>query len=174
MHQCWDRWAYRVYYHIDGNCEQSNAYNRFLWYYILLRVTGRQNIAEADTEITILEKVPNWQWQSTPKFHGWRVLRMPYRQVVSHAFSKSKKTATRCWRRRNEHCIWCYRLPTGNNISGHSVCLWQAHVERQNSWNYVRTDSEQCITCSNRTRLQEFNIAIDFVVLCVKGFMCSS
>jgi hypothetical protein len=52
--------------------------------------------------------------------------------------------------------------------------LWQVLIERQNSWNYGRTDFKQCISCNNGIRLQEFNIAIGFVVLCVKGFMCSS
>jgi hypothetical protein len=35
-------------------------------------------------------------------------------------------------------------------------------IERQNSGNYG-------ISCSNRTLLQEYNIAIGSVVLCVKG-----
>jgi hypothetical protein len=51
-----------------------------------------------------------------------------------------------------------------------SVCLWQVLIERQNSWNYGRTDFKQCISCNDGIRLQEFNIAICFV----KGFMCSS
>jgi hypothetical protein len=50
-----------------------------------------------------------------------------------------------------------------------SVCLWQVLIEQQNSWNYGRTDFKQCISCNNGIRLQEFNIAIGFVVLCVKG-----
>jgi hypothetical protein len=54
------------------------------------------------------------------------------------------------------------------------VCLWQALVERQNSWNYGRVDFKQCISCNNGIRMQEFNTAIGFIVLCVKGFMCST
>jgi hypothetical protein len=34
--------------------------------------------------------------------HRWRVVGMPYRQVVSYAFSCSKKTAMRCWHSRNQ------------------------------------------------------------------------
>jgi hypothetical protein len=30
------------------------------------------------------------------------------------------------------------------------------------------------VSCYNRIQLQEFNIAIGFIDLCVKGFMCSS
>jgi hypothetical protein len=40
--------------------------------------------------------------------------------------------------------------------------------------NYGRTDFKQCISCNNGIQLQEFNTAIGFEVLCVKGFMCSS
>jgi hypothetical protein len=49
-----------------------------------------------------------------------------------------------------------------------SVNLGQVLIERQNSCYYCRTDLKQCISCN------EFNIAICFVVLCMKGFMCSS
>jgi hypothetical protein len=52
-----------------------------------------------------------------------------------------------------------------------SVCLWQVLIERQNSWNYDGTNFKQRISCNNRIQLQEFNIAIGFVVLCVKVFM---
>jgi hypothetical protein len=55
-----------------------------------------------------------------------------------------------------------------------SVCLWQVLTEWQNSWNYGCTNLKQCISCNNETQLQEFNIAIGFVVLCMKRFMCSS
>jgi hypothetical protein len=54
-----------------------------------------------------------------------------------------------------------------------SVSLWQVLIERQNTWNYGRTDFKQCISCNNGIWLQEFNIAIGFVVLCVNGFMSS-
>jgi hypothetical protein len=54
-----------------------------------------------------------------------------------------------------------------------SVCLWQVLlIERQNSWNYGRTDIKQWISCNNGIRLQEFNIAIGFVVVSVK-VLCS-
>jgi hypothetical protein len=55
-----------------------------------------------------------------------------------------------------------------------SVCLWQVLIERQNSWNYGRTDFKQCISRSYGIRLQKFNIAIGVVILCVKAFTCSS
>jgi hypothetical protein len=54
-----------------------------------------------------------------------------------------------------------------------SVYLWQVLIERQNSWNYGRTDFKQCISCNNGIRLQEYNVAISLVVLSVNGFMCS-
>jgi hypothetical protein len=66
-----------------------------------------------------------------------------------------------------------HRLVTKFRDTG-SVCLWQVLIERQNSWNYGRTDFKQWISCSNGIRLQEFNIAISFVVVSVKGFMCCS
>jgi hypothetical protein len=43
-------------------------------------------------------------------------------------------------------------------------------IERQNSWNYGRADFKQCIICNSGIRLQKFNIAIGFVILCVKRF----
>jgi hypothetical protein len=55
-----------------------------------------------------------------------------------------------------------------------SVCLWQVLIERQDGWNYGCTDLKQRISCNSGIRLQEFNIAFGFFVLCVKGFMCSS
>jgi hypothetical protein len=55
-----------------------------------------------------------------------------------------------------------------------SVCLWQLIIERQNSWDYVRIDFKQCISCNNGIRPQEFNIAVGFVVLCLKAIMFCS
>jgi hypothetical protein len=55
-----------------------------------------------------------------------------------------------------------------------SLCLWQVLIKWQNSWNYGRTYLKQCITCNIGIWLQEFNIAIGFVILHVKGFVCSS
>jgi hypothetical protein len=52
-----------------------------------------------------------------------------------------------------------HRLVTEFRNTG-SVCLWQVLIERQNSWNYDRTDFKQCISCNNGIRLQEFRIAI--------------
>jgi hypothetical protein len=66
-----------------------------------------------------------------------------------------------------------HRLVTTFQDTG-SICLWQVLIERQNSLNYGHTDFKRCISCNNRIRPQEFNIAIGFIVLCVKGFMCSS
>jgi hypothetical protein len=66
-----------------------------------------------------------------------------------------------------------HRLGTKFRGTG-SVCLWQVRIDRQNSWNYDRTNFKQCISCNKGIWLQEFNIAIGFVVLCVKMFMCSS
>jgi hypothetical protein len=63
------------------------------------------------------------------------------------------------------------RLVTKFRETG-SVCLWQVLIQRQNGRNYGRTNFKQCISCNNGIRLQEFNIVIGFVVLCVKGFMC--
>jgi hypothetical protein len=45
-----------------------------------------------------------------------------------------------------------------------SVCLWHVLIERQNSWNYGRTDFKYCFCFNNGVRLQEFNIAIGLVV----------
>jgi hypothetical protein len=53
-----------------------------------------------------------------------------------------------------------------------SVCLWQVLIERPSSCYCGRTDFKQCVSCNNRILLQEFSIAIRFIVLCVKGFMC--
>jgi hypothetical protein len=64
-----------------------------------------------------------------------------------------------------------HRLVTKFRDTG-SVCLWQVLIERHNSWNYGRTDFKQYISCNNGLWLQEFNIAIGFVVLWVKGFSC--
>jgi hypothetical protein len=47
-----------------------------------------------------------------------------------------------------------------------SVCLGQVLIERQNTSNYGRTGFKQCISCNNGVRLQEFDVAIGFV-LCV-------
>lgn len=44
-------------------------------------------------------------------------------------------------------------------------------IKRQNSLNWGRTCFKQCTSCNNGVQLQEFNIAVGFVV---KGFMCSS
>jgi hypothetical protein len=65
-----------------------------------------------------------------------------------------------------------HRLVTQLRDRG-SVRVWQVLIERQNSWNYGRTDFKQRIRCNNGIRLQELNIAISFVVLYLKGFMCS-
>jgi hypothetical protein len=66
-----------------------------------------------------------------------------------------------------------HRLVTIFRDTG-SVCLWQVLIERQNSWNHGSADLKQKISCNNGTRLQEFSIAISFVVLCVNRFVCSS
>jgi hypothetical protein len=66
-----------------------------------------------------------------------------------------------------------HRLVTKFRDTG-SVCLRQVVIERQSSWSCGRTDFKQCINCNNAIRLQEFNISVDFVVLYVKGCMCSS
>jgi hypothetical protein len=42
-------------------------------------------------------------------------------------------------------------------------------IERQDSWNYGRTDFKQCISCNNGIRLQEFNIAVGFIVCAWRG-----
>jgi hypothetical protein len=47
-------------------------------------------------------------------------------------------------------------------------------IKQQNSWNIGRTNFKQCASCNSSMWLQEFSIAIGFIVLCVKGFMCSS
>jgi hypothetical protein len=52
-----------------------------------------------------MEKVRN-EWGADPlKFHWWRVLKMPYHQVVSYAYSRSKKMDTRCWCRRSKFYV---------------------------------------------------------------------
>lgn len=38
-----------------------------------------------------------------------------------------------------------------------SVCRWQMLIERQNRWNYGRTDFKQCISCNNGMWLQKFS-----------------
>jgi hypothetical protein len=69
--------------------------------------------------------------------------------------------------------ITIHRLVTTFRETG-SVDLWQVLIRWQNSWNYDRTDFQQCINYNNGLRLQEFNIATGLVVLCVKVFMYSS
>jgi hypothetical protein len=97
--------------------------------------------------------------------------------AAAHA-SCAKAVQVRTW------CIYERNACSFSSITSHrlvtlfwntwSVCLWQVLIERQNSWNYGRTDFKQCISCNNGIRLQGLNTAIDFVVSCVKGFMCSS
>jgi hypothetical protein len=41
-----------------------------------------------------------------------------------------------------------HRLVTKFRDTG-SACLWQVLIERQNSWNYGRTDFKQWISCNN-------------------------
>jgi hypothetical protein len=63
-----------------------------------------------------------------------------------------------------------HRLVTKFRDTG-SVFLWQVLIERQNSWNYVRTDFKQCISCNNGIRLQEF--ILPFVMsFCAWIFSC--
>jgi hypothetical protein len=50
---------------------------------------------------------------------------------------------------------------------------WQLLIEWQKSWNFCRTDSEQCITCNNEMRLQKFNIVNWFRRLVGEG-VCMS
>jgi hypothetical protein len=54
-----------------------------------------------------------------------------------------------------------------------SVCGDKCSLSYKNSWNYSRTDFKQRINCNNGIQLQEFNITIGFVALCLKGFMFS-
>jgi hypothetical protein len=64
-----------------------------------------------------------------------------------------------------------HRLVTKFRDTG-SVRLWHVLlIERKNSWNRCRTDFRQCISWNNGIRQKEFNTAIGFVVLRMKGSM---
>jgi hypothetical protein len=55
-----------------------------------------------------------------------------------------------------------------------SVCLWWILIKWQYSWNYGCTNFKQCASCNSGMWLQEFSIAIGFIVLCVEGIIRSS
>lgn len=75
------------------------------------------------------------------------------------------------WQEMNKTTI--DRLVTRFRSTG-STYLWQMLIERRNKLNCAHIDLKQCISSYNGIRLQEFNIATGFVVLCLKGFVSST
>jgi hypothetical protein len=63
-------------------------------------------------------------------------------------------------------------VPT-DNISEHRWCLSVTSVRVTKEMKLCLSDLEQCIRCINKIPLQEFNIAVDFVILHLV-FMCNS
>jgi hypothetical protein len=64
-----------------------------------------------------------------------------------------------------------HRLVTKFRDTG-SVYPWQIFIQWRNVRNYGFTDFKQCVSYKNEIWPQEFDIAIDFVAVCVKVFMC--
>jgi hypothetical protein len=99
--------------------------------------------------------------------------------ILEHYFASKSFAAVReafsnaCPDKEVTHKTTVHWLVTTFRDTG-SVCLWQVLIERQNSWNYGRTDFKQRISCSNGIGLLEFNRASGVGVLWLKGFMCSS
>jgi hypothetical protein len=87
--------------------------------------------------------------------------------AVREAFSNAKPE------KEVQNRTTIHRLET--KFRGHSKCLSVTSAHRATKQLKLRSCRFQAvISCNNGTRLQEFNIAIGFVVLCAKGFMCSS
>jgi hypothetical protein len=55
-----------------------------------------------------------------------------------------------------------------------SICLWKVLIKRQNSWNNIHTNFNQCISCSNGIWLQEFSFGRWFCCFVREWFVCSS